>query len=394
MKPSDNTSQQTIAVLGDTDFAFSMQVLEGVQNFASRAPAWRVLPLHCTQDDVLDDLLRQGRLDGVIGAFISERWVTGLPGRPVPLVNVGGQSLLAHTTSVLPDDRAIGRLAADHLLEGGWRVLGCLHDPTSHAACQRREGFIAAAASHGLKVSSPPPSESFAITANWETWLRSLHPPAAIFCTSDLLARRVINLLQRLDAHVPESFAVVGVGDSAFDSVLAGMGISSVALPGRSMGQRAAARLHAMLTTGKRDTAVEYLPPETLVVRESSALVRTRDAVVSRAVGLMLQHPAESFSTSALARRVGLSRRALEMRFQHAIGHGPATEMRQRRMTLAQRLLADTTLSLEQIAERAGFCGAHHLAARFKKESGLTAGTYRRQKQRMPPSQKSASVRP
>lgn len=46
--------------------------------------------MHCTQDDLLDALLRQGRLDGVIGAFISERWVAGLPGRPLPLVNVGG----------------------------------------------------------------------------------------------------------------------------------------------------------------------------------------------------------------------------------------------------------------------------------------------------------------
>lgn len=372
-------SLTNIAVLGDADLGFSTEVLEGVRTFANRIPAWRVVPLHCTQDDLLDDLLRHGRISGVIGAFISERWVAGLPGHPVPLVNIGGLSNLSGMASVIPDDLAVGRLAAAHLIEGGWRVLGCIHDAASHAAIHRREGFVAAVVAGGAAVSSPPQSESFVAGANWEEWLRGLKLPAAIFCTSDTLARRLLGLLRRIELRVPEQVAVVGVGDSAFDSALAGMGISSVVLPGRRIGLRAAARLHVRMEQGAEDRFVERLPPETLIVRDSSAVVWTRDAVVSRGVGLMLQHPAGPLSATMLARRLGLSRRTVEVRFLRALGHGPATEMRQRRLALAKRLLADTDLTLEQISERTGFCGAHHLAAQFKRTFGLTAGTFRRE---------------
>jgi LacI family transcriptional regulator len=374
-------SLKNIAVLGDADLVFSTQVLEGVQAFAGRNPTWRVVPLHCTQDDLLDDLLRHGRIDGVIGAFISARWIAGLPGKPVPLVNIGALSDLGGVPSVIPDNAAVGRLAAGHLLDGGWRVLGCIHDVASFAAGQRRDGFVSAVREHsrsGGEVSEPPASESFFAGANWAEWLRGLQLPAAIFCTSDTLARRLIGVLRRIDLRVPEQIAVVGVGDSAFDSALAGMGISSVVLPGRRIGVRAAARLHALMAQGAEDRGVEHVPPETLIVRDSSAVVWTRDAVVSRAVGLMLQRPEGGLSATALAKRIGLSRRALEVRFQRALGHGPATEMRRRRLALVRRLLSDTEFTLEQISERTGFCGAHHLAAQFKRTFGLTPGEHRR----------------
>jgi len=369
---------KNIAVLGDADLVFSTQVLDGVQAFAGRNPSWRVVPLHCTQDDLLDDLLRHGRIGGVIGAFISERWIAGLPGQPVPIVNIGALSVPSDVPTVIPDNAAVGRLAAGHLLDGGWRMLGCIHDAASYAAGQRRDGFLAAAMAGGAEVFEPPVSESFAAGTNWEAWLRGLRLPAAIFCTSDTLARRLIGVLRRIELRVPEQIAVVGVGDSAFDSALAGMGISSVVLPGRRIGLRAAARLHAWMKRKEKDGGVEHLPPETLIVRESSAVVWTGDAVVSRAVGLMLQRPAGSLSATALAQRVGLSRRALEVRFHRALGHGPATEMRRRRLALVCRLLTDTEFTLEQISERTGFCGAHHLAAQFKRTFGLTPGEHRR----------------
>jgi len=369
---------ENIAVLGDMDPGFSTQVLEGVQAFANHTPSWRIIPLHCTQDRLLDDLLREGRVQGVIGSFISTRWVTELPGRPVPLVNVGGLSSMTDVASVLPDDVSIGRLAAEHLLDGGWQTLGCVHDAASDAAGKRAEGFAARAAQAGVKVLAPPALDSFVLGSNWNDWLAEIPLPAAIFCSSDTLARRLLGAIRRLDLNVPEEIAVVGVGDSAVDSAMAGIGISSVPLPGRRIGQRAAAKLHAMLRFGFADHTVERVSPETVVVRDSSALVRTHDAVVSRAVGLMLQHPESPLSASALARHLGLSRRALEIRFQRAIGHGPATELRRRRMELTRHLLVNTDLTLEQISERAGYAGAHHLAARFKIETGLTAGAYRK----------------
>lgn len=88
-----------------------------------------------------------------------------------------------------------------------------------------------------------PPTEGASLAFSWRVWLDGLKAPAGICCTSDPLARRLLVALNELGIRVPERMAVVGVGDSAIDNALAGLGISSVMLPGRRIGLRAAARL-------------------------------------------------------------------------------------------------------------------------------------------------------
>ncbi len=379
MSGGNSSSTQTIAVLLDTDFAYGRQILQGVEEYARRRPEWRVLALHAMQESLLADLLRRRRLAGVIGALMSDRWLVGLPVGGVPLVNVSDASELRRVDSVVPDNMAIGRLAAQYLLESGVRAYGCLCEQASAAARQRRNGFVAELAAAGREVSLPPPAESYAPDAAWPDWLAGLPRPCAIFCGSDYMARRLIGHLRRMGARVPEEFALVGVGDSDLDSLLAGVPLSSVQLPGLRIGRRAAARLEGLLTAGPSAPVVERLPPGGLVVRASSATAAEGDPLVARALALMSARLAEPPTVAALARACGASRRTLEMRFRRALGIGPAGALRRRRIAHAALLLRETDLSLAAIAEAAGFGSASHLSALFRKVRGITPGAWRRQ---------------
>jgi len=368
----------TIAVLLDSDFGFGSQVLAGVQEVARQQVAWQVVPLLATQEDLLVELLRQRRVSGVIGPFLSDRWLAGLPDGCIPMVNVSGASDIRTIPSVLVDDVAVGGLAARHLIDNGWRSLGCVLDGGLQAAKVRLQGFVAAAAAAGIKVHTPPTSDGYRPDATWPDWFQGLPRPCGLFGTSDYVARRVLGHLRAAGWQVPTDAAVVGVGDSALDSILAGIGLSSVAVPGRRIGQRAAIRLAGLLAGDVSFPTVERLAPDNLVIRASSAQALHQDPLVARALGRMQLSLSQPVDIAALARQCGASRRTLELRFRRELKHGPAAEWRRLRLVLACRLLSETDRPLADIARAAGFTEPPHFWAAFKAALGCTPGAYRR----------------
>jgi LacI family transcriptional regulator len=365
----------TIAVLLDTDFAYGARVLDGVQAFARRSARWRVLPLHSTQEGLLGSLIAERKIDGVIGSFVSDRWVRDMADGVVPFVNVGNSSEIRSVPSVVADDHAVGRLAGRHLRERGWRTLCALHDPASHASRQRLDGFRAAA---GGDVSTPPRGAGYATDATWDDWILALPRPFAVFCTTDFLARRLVQHLQACGCRVPADAAVVGVGDSVLDSVLAGVSLSSVTLPAERIGEHAALRLHGLLHGAADDGSAERVPPETVAVRESSSRTVGLSPLVSRALAHMDENLAGPLDVDGLAVSCGASRRLIELKFRAELGQGPAAVLRARRHALACRLLTETDIPLVEVALATGFAEPARFWTVFKARERCTPNAFRR----------------
>lgn len=64
-------------------------------------------------------------------------------------------------------------------------------------------------------------------------------------------------------------------------------------------------------------------------------------------------------------------------RFQRAVGMAPAEYGRDRRLSIAARLLHDEKLTIEEIAERTGFSDRFHFSRAFKARLGLSPARYR-----------------
>ncbi len=109
-------------------------------------------------------------------------------------------------------------------------------------------------------------------------------------------------------------------------------------------------------------------------------LTTTPDAQIEKAVDLLQQWPDRHWTLEQLAREVGLSRTLLATRFRDGTGDSPMRHLTKIRLGQAADYLTTADLSLEAIARRTGYANDTSLSKAFKREFGVSPGTYRRRK--------------
>jgi LacI family transcriptional regulator len=60
------------------------------------------------------------------------------------------------------------------------------------------------------------------------------------------------------------------------------------------------------------------------------------------------------------------------------VGRTPHEEISRVRIGRVKRLLQETNLPLEKVAELTGYCGAAHMSVAFRRELGMPPGEFRR----------------
>jgi AraC-like DNA-binding protein len=92
------------------------------------------------------------------------------------------------------------------------------------------------------------------------------------------------------------------------------------------------------------------------------------------------EHLAENIELAMLAKIAGLSKWHFARAFKQSAGITPHFYLIQRRLEKAQQLLAETDLSLAQIALKSGFSDQSHFSRRFRMLLGVTPNSFRRSK--------------
>ncbi len=88
----------------------------------------------------------------------------------------------------------------------------------------------------------------------------------------------------------------------------------------------------------------------------------------------------EQYNADQLARDIAMSRASLYKKMQTILGITPTDFIRNVRLKRAAQLLADTHLSINEIAGRVGFVTARNFSTQFKKMFGVTPSEYREPK--------------
>ncbi len=135
---------------------------------------------------------------------------------PVPVVLVGGMAGQTSLPSIGIDNRAIGRLATEHLLAGGARNIGLITGPLSWWEAREREaGWRETTASSASGDAAGPIFEGDWTAASGEEGLHRLLAASpdmdAVFASNDQMALGALHAAHTLGRRVPGDLSVVGV---------------------------------------------------------------------------------------------------------------------------------------------------------------------------------------
>jgi AraC-like DNA-binding protein len=147
----------------------------------------------------------------------------------------------------------------------------------------------------------------------------------------------------------------------------------------RAGGDAVLARLSELLFVEVVRRYLATLPPE-----NAGWLAGLRDPSIGRVLGKLHDRPAEAWNLDDLAREAGLSRSVLAERFTHFVGLPPMQYLTRWRMQLAASLLAGTSLTLTEIAERVGYGSETALSRAYKRWVGVAPAEWRRAKDKAP----------
>ena len=333
----------------------------GIIEHARHRGGWR---LALSADPISDvaGWLREWDGDGALVLVQRPEEQAALATLPFPVVNLSGHMGDLTMPTVMVDHQAIGRLAAEHLWERGFTRFGYYGQDERWFSLERYRGFAAAIAARGWRCERFVAPPELIGAAGWnaeqralEAWLRTLRMPVGILASNDALASILMDACYRLGWQVPEDVAVVGVDNAVLTCESCLPTITSVSRSDHAVGRAAAALLEALMHGAAPPPGPILIPPDGVVVRQSSDTHAIEDPQVSLAVRWIRSRIAQSLTVTDLMGILGRSRRRVEGLFQEVLGESPYQTICRLRIEHAKRLL--TLAPGQPLATVAAACG-------------------------------------
>lgn len=378
--------RRKVALLIETSNAYARGLVQGVVHYVREHHPWSFQMMEQGRGDDPPPWLAEWDGDGVIARIETPRIARAVVKCGLPTVDLSAARLVPTVPWVETDDAEIAHIAAEHLIERGFKHFGYCGDARFNWSVWR-EGFFSdelRKAGHDCHAyrGDEAVTDLDAQSRHLANWIRELPKPVGIMACYDRRGQQVLDACRNASLAVPDEVAVVGVDNDELLCELAAPPLSSVIPNTHRTGYEAAALLDRMMS-GKKVTAKSHLiAPLGVAARQSTDVLAIDDREVAGAVRFIREHACEGINVSDLMGSVKLSRRVLEQRFQKLLGRTPHEEILHVRLNRVQRLLAETDLPLYLIAERAGFEHVEYLSVAFKRELGKTPRQFRAEAKR------------
>ena len=217
------------------------------------------------------------RVEGIVlfprDDTISDEYFDEIHSRRIPLVVVVRHLTLVHCHFVGGDDRESGRLAAEHLIGLGHRVLGHLAGPWSMSTGRERaEGFHQAAmTAPGVSVAQVVMPTFLPDEALIGRFLDNHPSVTGIYCANEPIALGLYAVARRRGLAIPGNLSVVSHGDYRAAALVTPTLTSTVDNCGAIGREAAKMLLHVINNPPATGTILEKRFPTRLVVRDSTA---------------------------------------------------------------------------------------------------------------------------
>ena len=371
-----------VLIILPSDKFLHRQILEGVLAYGHEHGPWQF------HFETGDSFRMPWRSTGIIALVRRKEQAEQVLGTGTPAVLLNPPTALrppARVTFVNRNQEDVGKTAAEHFLERGYRNFAFIGAPTPAEWCERRlHGMRARLGREGMDCSVFPGAprkvaEDFDRESPFiAKWLKSLPPKTALYVAWDRRALQVIGICRDLGISVPGTIAVLGTDNDEVLCESSSPSLSSIALDGRNAGLLCAQLLDGHMRRRKVEPLVDLAFPR-VVTRQSSDETLIPDSFLAKALSIIRRDLSERHTISEIADELGISKRTLEMKANLVLGSTLKCEITRIRLNEAVRLISNTDLSIQEIAEKCGFCCAGHLNARFKAVFGHTPSVFRYQ---------------
>ncbi len=383
MKPK----QKRIALIG-------LPVFQSVNNLCSVAIArhaeetgrWRfVFSAEATVASL--KFLRTLDCDGAIVRIMSEAMRREAGKIRFPVVNISSWMAEPGVPTVRHDFRAIGRLAAEHLLEKGFRRFGCVVVPGGSYIQERCASFLETVRAKGclpqlfhLRTGQPQSAQPVAPEEQrrFVDWVRTLQPPAAIALMDDWDAPMLMKVCREAGFEIPRDLVMVATGCHSEVLPLCPVPLSAAQENQELLGRLAVACLDDLMSGKRLEKFTITVPPLGMIERASTATMAIEDREVAHAVEFIRAHGYEPINISDVLARVKISRVTLERRFRAVTGETPHVYLIRHRIRRAQELLLQNPPpSLQVVARQAGLADRRRLNQVFRSVIGKPPAVWR-----------------
>ncbi len=381
------TGPPHVALIIETSMEYGREILHGALRYVRENGPWTIFFEPRSLQDPAPPWLGDWDGDGII-TTLYPRFSELIRATGIPTVDLDDQEPRTGPPTVRSDQRAIGALAAAHLIERGFERFGFFGYPEFEWSRLRLEAFREAveAAGHRCWEYQPAYPVTWGHQAPaWEDeverfarWIAGLPKPLGLMACNDFRGVQALDACRRGDVAVPEEVAVVGVDDEVLACELASPPLSSVIPDCRRIGYEGAALLARIMAGERRPPDPPPVPPRGIAVRQSSDVTAISDPIVAAALRFVRENVAERFGVDDVAEHAGVSRGTLNRRFRAATGGTLHDAVAATRIGRVKRLLEDTDLPLHAVAARSGFPHVEYLIAAFRKATGSTPGAFRR----------------
>jgi LacI family transcriptional regulator len=378
-------NKRRVALIIETSSSYGRSLLAGIVRFRQTQHEWSVFleqrDLTTKPPAWLDDW----KGHGIISRATTPQLARAVAATGVPLVELTDRGQDLGFPHVWSDDAAIGKLAAEHLLERGFRNFGFCGFKGEAWSDRRETGFVEtvqdAAAAHDVYTTPwhgthvrPWEEEQHALMC----WLRRLPKPAGIMACNDVRGQHVLEACSRAKLTVPEEVAVIGVDDDQLLCQLCDPPLSSVIPNAELIGFRSAELLSDLMARRKPKQREYLIAPLGIATRQSTDVVAIDDKGVAAALSYIREHACSGISVQDVLDQVPVSRSTLERQLRKYLKRSPQQEIRHVQLKRARDLLAVTDLPLERIASLCGFKHPEYMHVVFRRELKTTPGEYRR----------------
>ncbi len=382
-----NQRRYNIKIYNRTCMSYGRDLMVGLRLFADsldQEELWIIAskdPLDFDLQELLDD-----QPDGIISQAFDESVQSMINETGIPWVNVGRRSEQYDSITICNDDEAIGRIAAEDLLERGITHFGYIDNGHCYST-RRYEGFRDRLQADGLscvrleicrtifhKGRNDEIQKAIHDTADW---LRHLTTPCGILICNDHFAAVTHQACRVAGINIPYEIAIIGVDNDTAICESYSPSLSSIQTDAVRVGREAGAFLKARFNDDSLEPKQMIVPPSGLITRASSSLTSTYSPEIQKALRYIREHASRSITVQHVAQELGISRRQLELRFRDEIGSTPAMVLRRTRIESAKELLRKTDLTMQQIVKGVGLKDTNRFSRHFEIAVGMRPQTYR-----------------